>query len=51
MLNNIYCTNDTEEILEQMSGGWRIHDSFLHADTMGVGVHCPLIISIDGDNI
>lgn len=51
MLNNIYCTNDTEEILKQMSGVWRIHGSFPHADAMGVGIQCPLIISIGGDNI
>ena len=34
-----------------MNGIWRIHGSFPHADAMGVGIQCPLIISIGGDNI
>lgn len=48
VLNNIYCANDAEEILEHVIGDWRNHSVFPHADTMG---REPLFISIVGDNI
>lgn len=51
VLNNTYCTNDTEEILEQMSGVWRIHGSFPYVDAMGVGTKCLPIISIGREDI
>lgn len=47
----IHIVNGTEETLEHMSGVWRIRGSFPHKDAMGVGTQCPVVISVDGDNI
>lgn len=46
----MYCTNDAKEIMEHVTGDWKNHSVFPHADTRDVGTKCPLVISIVGDN-
>lgn len=53
VLNNIrvYCTNEAEENLEHVTGGWGNHSVFPHADILGVSTEHSLVISIVVDSI